>query len=295
MRANNFKDITGVRYNRLTAVEYKGEQKWLFRCDCGKEVILHSASVKRGNTKSCGCLKMERDAKLVRHGLYKHPAYQVWADMKQRCRNPNIRNYKNYGGRGIKVCEEWESFENFCKWAEENGYAPGCGFSIDRIDVNGDYCPENCRWVKREVQDRNKRTNVMITFNGETKCAQDWSHEFGLARSALAQRISGKCQEEIEEIMKHYSEETHKYLPEGVFGEWKRVEDEIPDEGEQVLCTGKNHGIDICTYKTIDGKGAWIKKKNTHFSPVYWIRIPKRPRNEHLSDDRTSEYARRKF
>ena len=258
-----FQDITGVRYNRLTAVEYKGDRKWLFRCDCGNEIILPSSRVKNGSTKSCGCLKKEKNREMVRHGLYKHPAYQVWADMRQRCKNPNIRNYKNYGGRGIKVCDEWGDFENFCKWADESGYVPGCGLSIDRIDVNGDYCPENCRWVTRHVQDRNKRTNIMIAFRGETKCVQDWSCEFGLARNTLAQRISGKTDEEVMKIMEHYEEKKRVFLPEGSFGEWKKVGDETPEEGEQVLCVGKNRGIDICTYRTINGDGVWLKKKNT--------------------------------
>lgn len=282
-----FKDITGQKFNRLTAIEYKGEGKWLFRCECGGEIILPSSRVKIGGTKSCGCLKKELDKKLIRHGMYKHPSYQVWADMKQRCKNPHIRNYKNYGGRGVKVCDEWENFENFCKWADENGYVPGCGLSIDRIDVNGDYCPGNCRWAKKEVQERNKRNNVMITFNGETKCAQDWSHEFGLARSALAKRINGKSQEEVMKIMEHYLKNTNNLLPEGKFGEWKSVEDENPGDGEKVLCVGKNGGMDICTYRATNGEGKYIQAKNAHFYPVYWIRIPKRPRVYHESYNRT--------
>lgn len=263
---------------------------WECRCDCGNTTRVTSSSLASGNTKSCGCITRELQAKNhTTHSLSSHPVHQVWSDMKQRCTNPKSRKYKDYGARGIKVCEEWQSFEVFCKWADENGYVPNSGLSIDRIDVNGDYCPENCRWATYGEQNRNTRRNVMITFHGETKCAQDWSKEFGLARSCLANRINGKSKLEIEKIMEEYSEIAKSLLPEGVFGEWKCVSKESPNDGERVLCVGCNGGMDICTFQIICGEGSYFQKRNTHFRPLYWIRIPKVPRREHLSDDRSRE------
>lgn len=113
--------------------------------------------------------------------------YRIWAGIRRRCNNPNVPNYKDYGGRGIKVCNEWNSFENFEAWARSNGYADN--LSIDRIDTNGDYCPENCRWATDKEQANNKRNNKFITFNGKTQTMKQWAEELGINYSALKCRL----------------------------------------------------------------------------------------------------------
>lgn len=109
--------------------------------------------------------------------------YEVWRTMKQRCNNSNYSNYKNYGGRGITYCEEWEKAENFCKWALSNGYREG--LEIDRIDVDGNYEPSNCRWVDRKTNAQNQRRAVLITVGNETKCISEWERELKLGKSMI--------------------------------------------------------------------------------------------------------------
>jgi hypothetical protein len=138
---------------------------------------------------SCGCYKDEvfiRDH--VKHGMHDSKIYHVYQSMKARCKNPNSQEWSRYGGRGIKVCDEWlNSFEAFCKWSFENGYAEG--LSIDRIDNNGNYCPENCRWVTSEVQGNNTSRNVYVEYKDETKTPSQLAHEYGLNAKMVCQRI----------------------------------------------------------------------------------------------------------
>ena len=128
------------------------------------------------------------------HGMSKrngkaHPIYNSWSSMKDRCNNHNSQAYGNYGGRGISVCKEWnDSFENFLKWAIESGYNEG--MTLDRIDNNKGYSPENCRWATKFQQGRNKRNNHLITYNGKTQCIAAWSEETGIRRDTLLYRIN---------------------------------------------------------------------------------------------------------
>ena len=117
---------------------------------------------------------------------YTKPWYPSWHAMLDRCENPNVENYPLYGGRGIRVCAEWHDIQEFEKWAEQTGYEPG--LTLDRIDVNGDYCPNNCRWATRKEQANNRRNTLYITFLGETHTLSEWAEMLGVNRSTLSSR-----------------------------------------------------------------------------------------------------------
>ena len=160
-------DFQGKTFGRLTVLEYAyndkyGHSMWKCKCECGKEIVVSGIHLKNGHTQSCGCLRNEIATKrFKKHGMTRTRLYQVWADMKARCTYPSVLCFHHYGGRGIKVCDEWEnSFEAFYEWAMANGYDPTAErgkCTIDRIDVNGHYCPENCRWVDMKAQRANQR------------------------------------------------------------------------------------------------------------------------------------------
>lgn len=164
------KDLTNNKFGRLTVVSYAGKtkyrhSKWLCKCDCGNEVIVSGNSLKRGHTQSCGCLQKENTSKArYKHGGRKRHSdterlYYVWAEMRSRCNNANNKEYQFYGGKGVKVCEEWNDYSAFRKWALQNGYDKNAEYgkcTIDRIDNNGNYEPNNCRWVSMAIQNANK-------------------------------------------------------------------------------------------------------------------------------------------
>lgn len=166
------KDIKSQKFNRLTVIEYVGLDKnfkrlWKCKCDCGREIVVDTSSLTTGNTKSCGCYKNEMIKTLnLKHGKSHIKLYYVWQEMKKRCLNPKSKSYKNYGKRGITVCNEWaDNFETFAKWAIRNGYKEG--LSIDRVNNNGNYEPNNCRWVTSKIQTRNTRRNRYIILKNE--------------------------------------------------------------------------------------------------------------------------------
>lgn len=163
---STLKDLTGQRFGRLVAVERAGNDKygrakWKCQCVCGEVLVCHGINLRQGRTNSCGCLKEEVSRRhSVTHGKRKSRLYSVWSDMKNRCYNPKIHNYHRYGGRGITVCDEWRNnFQAFYEWAMANGYdenAPKGQCTIDRIDNDKGYSPDNCRWVDVKTQNSNK-------------------------------------------------------------------------------------------------------------------------------------------
>lgn len=197
-----FIDLTGQRFGRLTFVsraKNKAENygsvraAWNCVCDCGEKRVVTSHDLRNGNTKSCGCYKNNVTSKRnvltkTTHGGHGTRLYKIWCGMKDRCYCENVPYYKNYGGRGISVCDDWkDDFPTFQKWAISHGYSDN--LTLDRIDVNGDYSPDNCRWVTMKVQGRNRRTNRLIEYNGENKAVSEWAEIFGIQSATLLGRI----------------------------------------------------------------------------------------------------------
>lgn len=186
-------DLTGKRFDRITVLERVGSNKhkkvlWKCRCDCGTEKVIVGAAMTSGNTKSCGCHRRENSSKrMTKHGLRHHPVYHTWVSMRDRCNNPNNSKYSDYGGRGITICSEWDSFEVFLK---DMGEKPFTGAEIDRIDNSKGYSPDNCRWVTRTSNMRNTRFNNNWTYNGITQCVSAWAEALNTTASTLIQRVN---------------------------------------------------------------------------------------------------------
>lgn len=178
-------DITGQRFGRLVALyptdkRRSGKILWKCVCDCGMTTLATPNALKSGNTSSCGCLYKETRRGKLKHGMTGKRIHRIWKGMYNRCFNSNTYDFKYYGGRGITVCDEWrgdDGFQNFYEWAMANGYRDE--LTIDRIDVNGNYSPNNCRWITQYEQTRNRRNTINITALGKTMCLKDWIDECG--------------------------------------------------------------------------------------------------------------------
>lgn len=194
----DIEDYIGSKYGKLTIVSYdtkKGSNHYVnCKCDCGNTKSISLYSVKSGRTKSCGCIRKElfkknkKDKKdLTTHGQTGTRLYSIHRSMKNRCYRKNNNSYHSYGGKGIKICDEWlDDFMNFYNWAYDNGYDDT--LTIDRTDNNGNYEPNNCRWVTKAEQHNNTSRNINITYNGETKTLKQWSESVGINYPSLMSR-----------------------------------------------------------------------------------------------------------
>lgn len=197
----NAKDITGERYGNLIVLNragaIKGKAAWNCLCDCGNRVVRTGDVLRQGACTHCGCRTGENHSNgAKRHGMSKTRLAHIWSSMKQRTENPDCNTYKYYGARGIKVCEEWKnSFETFRDWALTNGYSDK--LTIDRIDVNKGYFPDNCRWVDVYIQANNKTDNHYITRGGETHTLADWCRILNVSKSTVFKRQRQGLPEEM--------------------------------------------------------------------------------------------------
>lgn len=210
-------DLTGEQYGKLTVkrlvVDDVGKKKkWLCMCKCGNEIVVTGSNLRSGHSTQCKvCKSREIREHQIQHNQSKSKLYRVWNSMKNRCENPNTISYKNYGARGIKVCEEWHDPKAFIEWAMKNGYEDG--LEIDRINVNGDYAPLNCRWVSRLQNANNKRNNRIINIHGKNMTMAEIARENGIKYKLLHKHLSKGMS--IEEAIRRQAENQNK----GLFGE----------------------------------------------------------------------------
>lgn len=181
----------GKKFGRLTVIKTVRGKKGYWcecQCDCGNIVMVNQSNLGSGNTKSCGCLKKELlSAEKSTHGESKTRLYHIWKAMRKRCTNPYTNDAHLYRDRGITVCDEWQDYSQFSKWARENGYSDE--LTIDRIDPNGNYTPDNCRWATWQEQARNKRDTICITIGKETKTLTEWCEEKGVLYGTALHRF----------------------------------------------------------------------------------------------------------
>lgn len=197
------KDITGMQFNDWTVIAEHGRNKsggamFLCRCVCGTDRIVEGRSVRIGTSKGCGCRRsanaLEASKKAtLKHGGKGERLYGVWTGMKERCNNPNSKFYSRYGGRGINICDEWNaSYKAFREWAIHHGYdsnATKYECTIDRIDNDAGYSPENCVWVTQKKQCNNRSSNHLVTFNGISRTLSEWSEVTGIRKDTLRRRL----------------------------------------------------------------------------------------------------------
>lgn len=182
--------VAGTEHSRLVNRKSRKSStvRWAtFTCHCGVEFVASVSSVRSGHKRSCGCLRAMTRLLNRTHGMSGTAIYKLWAGMKKRCEDSRYKHYHNYGGRGIRVCERWQTFENFYA---DMGDRPSDRHSLDRIDNNGHYEPENCRWATATEQNRNRRNSRFITANGVTKTMTEWAEELGCDRRLIHVRLS---------------------------------------------------------------------------------------------------------
>lgn len=211
MKLNNLK---GKRFGRLIVLERtdaKGRKGtyWDCICDCGNQCSVLSGALVSGHTTSCGCYATEVSCRAKSHGLCHTKEHAIWKAIRQRCNDRNACNYYRYGGRGIKLCLEWQNFENFFHWCKESGYKDG--LTIDRINNDGDYSPDNCRWVDKVTQGNNKSNNRKVLFNGEMLSLMQIERITGIDHRTLGYRLNkGWTVEQATEIVPKYGNRVTK-------------------------------------------------------------------------------------
>lgn len=183
----------GERFGRLVVIAQDGHRRkelaWKCRCDCGAIVRVASYPLRSGAKQSCGCLHHDRSVETsTTHGQSKTPEYRIWVSMKNRCHNPKVKAFRNYGARGINVCERWD--ESFVAFRADMGPRPSPRHSIDRIDYNGNYSPDNCRWATPKEQANNSRRNRRLTHQGITLSLSQWSERLGIPRKRIRHRLN---------------------------------------------------------------------------------------------------------
>lgn len=181
-----YRDLTGMKFGKLTAITPVNEKlgsghhkRWICNCECGNTTIVSSDHLIKGETQSCGCRN---------HGKSNTRIFRIWKNMKRRCNDPTDEQYRRYGGRGIKVCDEWhKDFMKFYNWSMENGYSDK--LSIDRINNDKGYCPENCRWTTMKIQANNTSRNTRVKYNGETHTIAEWSDITEIKQNTITYRL----------------------------------------------------------------------------------------------------------
>lgn len=193
------RDLTGMRFGRLIVIDRaedhyypsgRHDVQYICKCDCGNVISVLGIHLRSGHTASCGCLRADvsRDG-FTTHGMTNTRLHTIWKNMKERCNNERRDDYALYGGRGIAVCDEWrDSFMDFYTWAMRSGYEDG--LTLDRIDVNGNYSPSNCRWVTQKDQCNNTRKNINVSIGNETHTLKQWCEILNLKYGTIASRVS---------------------------------------------------------------------------------------------------------
>lgn len=190
----SYHDLTGQRFGRLLVLNYAGSNGrralWNCRCDCGAFVVALGKVLLNGGTRSCGCLRREITSRRNRTVRFDHPAEgAIWQTMKDRCFNPRNKDFADYGGRGITVCDRWSGSKDFVNFLTDMGPRPAKGYWLERIDNDGNYEPRNCRWATPKEEQRNRRDNHPLTHNGLTLCISGWAEQTGLADSTIRRRL----------------------------------------------------------------------------------------------------------
>lgn len=192
IRETQFVDLKGQQFGRLTVLEKTDQRRggsvvWTCRCLCGTVKDISAHELRSGDSRSCGCYQRDRASEtFTTHGMSRTPEYSIWVVMHQRTSNTNDKDYHHYGGRGIEVCERWNSFENFLA---DMGPRPGSEYTLEREDNNRGYDPGNCRWATHQEQCNNRRNNVFITHNGKTQTISQWARELGVSPQTLRYRL----------------------------------------------------------------------------------------------------------